>query len=138
MKTKILLGFFVLGALFFDAGICGEPAIGDTILVVPEIMPSFPGGQQAMIKFIRESMQFPEKELAQGIQGRVILQFVVERDGSIADIVVVRGVNPALDREAIRIVESMPKWIPGKQSGRVVRTRFTLPINFRIDDWLER
>ena len=67
------------------------------------------------------------------IQGRVTLQFVVEKDGSLTDIIVVRGVDPALDREAIRLVESMPEWIPGRNRGREVRVRFILPINFRLD-----
>ena len=105
----------------------------DFIFDVVEEMPSFPGGFEAMHKFIRENMQYPELAREHGIQGRVPVQFVVERDGSITDIVVLRDVDPTLDREAIRLVESMPEWIPGRNRGREVRVRFILPINFRLD-----
>ena len=104
--------------------------IENQIFNVVEEIPSFPGGIEAMQKFIRENMQYPAVAQGGRIQGGVVLQFVVERDGSLTDIVVLRGVDPTLDREAIRLVESMPKWIPGRQRGREVRVRFILPINF--------
>ena len=106
----------------------------DFIFPVVEEMPSFPEGDEAMRKFIRENMQYPAVARELHIQGRVTLQFVVEKDGSLTDIIVVRGVDPALDREAIRLVESMPKWIPGKQQGKEVRVQFILPITFRLDE----
>ncbi len=95
-------------------------------------MPQFPGGEQALFKFLNENIKYPVIAQENGIQGRVICQFVVNTDGSIVDIQVVRGVDPSLDKEAVRVIQSMPKWIPGKQRGKPVRVRFTLPINFKL------
>ena len=102
------------------------------IFEVVETAPSFPGGMTALNQFLSRNIVYPIIAQENGIQGRVILQFVVNTDGSIVDIVVVRGVDPSLDREAIRVVQSMPRWTPGEQRGRKVRVRFTLPVNFRL------
>jgi len=102
----------------------------DVIFMVVEKMPEFPGGQLAMMRFINENIHRPVVGHCFG--GRVIVQFVVEKDGSITNIEVVRGVDPSLDREAIRIVESMPNWIPGEQRGEKVRVKFILPVIFRL------
>ncbi|HON01529.1 MAG TPA: energy transducer TonB [Paludibacteraceae bacterium] len=102
------------------------------IFQVVETMPQFPGGEQALFKFLNENIKYPVIAQENGIQGRVICQFVVNTDGSIVDIQVVRGVDPSLDKEAVRVIQSMPKWIPGKQRGKPVRVRFTLPINFKL------
>lgn len=102
------------------------------IFVVAETMPSFPGGDQALFKFLSENVKYPVIAQENGIQGRVICQFVVNRDGSIVDVEVVRSVDPSLDREAIRVIKSMPNWTPGKQRGKTVRVKFTLPVNFRL------
>lgn len=107
----------------------------EVIFIVAEQMPEFPGGQQAMMKFISENLQYPVAAQENGIQGRVICQFVINRDGSIVDVVVVRSAGDRhLDSEAIRIIKSMPKWIPGKQKGKPVRVKYTIPINFRLTD----
>lgn len=98
---------------------------------VVEIMPSFPGGMSQMNSFVQKNLRYPEDAKKDGIQGRVILSFIVEKDGSLTDIKVVRSVSPSLDKEAIRIVKSMPKWIPGKQYGTSVRVRHTIPIHFK-------
>jgi protein TonB len=95
-------------------------------------MPEFPGGQSALMKYLSENIRYPVIAQENGIEGRVICSFVVERDGSITDVQVVRGVDPSLDREAVRVIQSMPKWKPGKQRGKPVRVRFTLPIVFRL------
>ena len=105
----------------------------DVIFIVVEKMPEFPGGQLAMMRFISENMRFPPPFPACGFTGgRVILQFIVEKTGEISNIEVVRGVDTSLDREAIRIVESMPNWIPGEQRGEKVRVKFILPVIFRL------
>ena len=105
----------------------------EVIFVVVEKMPEFPGGQQAMMKFISENIQYPASAKNKGIQGRVICQFVIEKDGSVTDIQVVRSSGDSLlDKEAIRVIDSMPKWKPGMQRGKPVRVKYTIPMNFRL------
>jgi len=99
---------------------------------VVEEMPSFPGGQAELMKYLSNNIKYPVVAEENGVQGRVILTFVVERNGSISDIKVVKAVDPSLDKEAIRVVKSMPHWIPGKQNGSSVRVKFTLPVIFRL------
>ena len=97
-----------------------------------EIQPSFKGGQSAMMQFLSENIRYPSIAIEQEQAGRVICSFVVEKDGSITDIHVLRGVSPSLDKEAIRVIESMPGWTPGLQNGVPVRVKLTLPIIFRL------
>ena len=105
----------------------------EVIFVVVESMPEFPGGPQAMMKYIAENIKYPVIAQENGIQGRVICQFVVEKDGKVSDIQVVRSSGEAsLDKEAVRVINSMPKWKPGKQRGKPVRVKYTLPVNFRL------
>jgi TonB family protein len=105
----------------------------EVIFVVVESMPEFPGGQQAMMRYIGENIQYPVIAQENGIQGRVICQFVIEKDGKVTDIQVVRSSGDAsLDKEAIRVINSMPKWTPGKQRGKTVRVKYTIPVNFRL------
>jgi len=104
----------------------------NVVFVIVENKPEFPGGDAALMKFISESIKYPVIAQENGIQGRVICQFVVNKDGSIVDINVVRSVDPSLDKEAVRVIKSMPKWKPGKQRGKAVRVKFTLPIVFRL------
>lgn len=104
----------------------------NTVFVVVETMPEFPGGQQALFKYLNESVKYPVIAQENNIQGRVIVQFVVERDGSVTDVQVVRSVDPSLDKEAKRVISSMPKWSPGKQRGKAVRVKYTVPVNFKL------
>ena len=105
----------------------------EVVFVVVESMPEFPGGQQALFKFLGENVKYPVIAQENGIQGRVICQFVVNKDGSIVDAVVVRSSGePSLDKEALRVINSMPKWKPGKQRGKPVRVKYTVPVNFRL------
>ena len=97
-----------------------------------EQMPYFPGGESEMMKFIRENIQYPASAKEYGIQGRVILRFVVTETGTIENITVLRSLDPACDKEAIRLLESMPKWIPGKQNDEIVSVYYTLPIAFKL------
>ena len=99
---------------------------------VVEVMPSFPGGQGALIQYLNSHVQSPVVAQANGIQGRVTISFVVERDGSITDVKVARSVDPSLDKEAARVVSSMPRWTPGKQNGSAVRVKFNVPVVFRL------
>ena len=97
-----------------------------------EQMPEYPGGMQAMIAFLQTNMKYPEDAAKQKVEGRVMVQFIVETDGSISDVHVAKQVFPSLDAEAIRVVQAMPKWTPGKEKGRVVRVKYNLPIVFRM------
>ena len=102
------------------------------IFQVVEEMPEFPGGMAECMKWLSKNMKYPTISQENGVQGRVIVQFVVNRDGSIVDATVARGVDPYLDKEALRVVGQMPKWKPGKQRGKEVRVKYTLPVMFRL------
>lgn len=99
---------------------------------VVEDMPAFPGGMEAMIQFISSNIQYPADAQKQKVDGRVLVNFVVEKDGSITEVKVVKPTFPSLDAEAIRVVKAMPKWKPGYQKGQAVRVQFTMPINFSL------
>ena len=102
------------------------------IFQVVEEMPEFPGGMGECMKFLAKNIKYPTIAQENGVQGRVIVQFVVNRDGSIVDPVVMRGVDPHLDKEALRVIGMMPKWKPGKQRGKEVRVKYTVPVMFRL------
>lgn len=101
------------------------------IFEVVEQQPQFPGG--SVNGWLADHIKYPVVAAENGISGRVVVQFVVERDGSVSQVKVVRGVDPSLDKEAQRVISSMPKWIPGKQNGQAVRSRFTVPVTFRLE-----
>ncbi len=112
-----------------------EEEVEETIFVVVENMPEFPGGQAEMFKYIGNTLRYPVIALENNIQGRAICQFVVNTDGSIVDIQVVRSAgDKSLDNEAVRVIKSMPKWKPGKQRGKPVRVKYTLPVSFKIQN----
>lgn len=102
------------------------------IFTVVEQMPMFPGGDGALMGYLRDNIHYPTVAAENGVQGRVVVGFVVERDGSITDVNIIRGVDPSLDREAMRVVKSMPKWTPGKQNGSAVRVKYQVPVSFRL------
>lgn len=105
----------------------------EVVFVIVEKQPEFPGGTQELMKYLAQNIKYPVIAQENGIQGRVICQFVVNKDGSICDIDVVRSSGDAsLDKEAVRVIKSMPKWKPGQQRGKAVRVKFTLPVNFRL------
>ena len=99
---------------------------------VVEHMPQFLGGPSAMMKYLADNIKYPVKAEEKKIQGRVVCTFVVERNGSITDVRVVKSVDPSLDKEAVRVVKSMPKWIPGRANGKPVHVKYTVPVTFRI------
>ena len=102
------------------------------VFLVVEEMPEFPGGMSKMMKYFSDNMHYPAEAIEKGIQGRVICQFTINKDGSISDVIIVRGVDKLLDQEAIRLIESMPLWNPGKQRGKTVRCKYTVPVSFRL------
>lgn len=105
----------------------------EVVFVVVEDMPEFPGGQQALFQYLSENVKYPTMAQENGVQGRAICQFVVNKDGNIVDVEVVRSSGDAsLDKEAVRVIKSMPKWKPGKQRGKAVRVKYTVPVNFRL------
>jgi len=106
----------------------------DPVFLVVEQMPEYPGGQQALINFLRQNIEYPANAKEHQIQGRVIAEFVVEKDGSVSDKRIVRSVSPELDAEAMRVISIMPKWKPGKQRGEVVRVKYTIPIMYSLDN----
>lgn len=109
-----------------------KPEVSTKVFDVVEETPSFPGGQGALMSYLASNIKYPVVAQENGVQGRVIVSFVVERDGSISDVRVARSVDPSLDREAQRVVKSMPRWKPGKQNGSAVRVKYTVPVVFRL------
>ena len=102
------------------------------IFVVVESMPTYPGGQAELMRYLHSQIKYPALAKESGISGRVFVSFVIERDGSVTDITILRGIGGGCDEEAIRVVKSMPKWNPGTQRGQPVRVRFNLPIKFTL------
>ena len=104
----------------------------DVIFSIVENEPEYPGGDEALYKFIGKNIVYPKSAREKGIQGTVIVEFVIEKDGKLSNIKVVRSADPALDAEAVRVISKMPKWKPGTQRGKKVRSTFRLPINFQL------
>lgn len=104
----------------------------EEVFMVAEQMPEYPGGMKEMLKFLQENVKYPENAMKNNVQGRVIVQFVVEKDGTPTEFKVVRAVDPDLDAEALRVLKTMPKWKPGMQKGEVVRVKYTVPVTFRL------
>lgn len=104
----------------------------EEVFMVAEQMPEFPGGMKEMLKFLQENVKYPENAMRNNVQGRVIVQFVIEKDGTPTEFKVLRSVDPDLDAEALRVMKAMPKWKPGMQKGQVVRVKFTVPVSFKL------
>ncbi|MBI3135813.1 MAG: energy transducer TonB [Bacteroidetes bacterium] len=104
----------------------------EPIVDFAEVEPAFPGGEVEMIRFIQQNVEYPELSREMGEQGTVYVQFVVNSDGSIQDVVVLKGVSELLDKEAVRVVKKMPAWSPGEQAGKKIRVRYQIPIKFSI------
>ena len=104
----------------------------EEVFMVVEQMPEYPGGMKEMLKFLQENVKYPENAMKNNVQGRVIVQFVIEKDGTPTEFKVARSVDPDLDAEALRVLQTMPKWKPGMQRGEVVRVKFTVPVSFKL------
>jgi len=122
MKTIISLSFLLMIAF-------SSVSFAQTV----ETQPEFPGGEEAMMKYIQKTIRYPEEAVQKIEQGRIYIQFVVEVDGSLSEISVARGVSPSLDEEAMRVISLMPKWIPGTLNGEKVRVKYTVPIYFKLN-----
>ena len=106
--------------------------VEESVFDAVEQMPEFPGGRDQLNKYYESNLRYPKVAIENGIQGRVIVQFIVNTDGSISDATVIRSVDPACDEEALRFINSMPHWTPGQTNGKNVRVRYTLPVAFRL------
>ena len=137
MKTRknvsLKVALMMLVLLFSFMTSTAQTKKNDMVFDVVEVMPQFPGGQIAMLKYIMENIKYPKQIMEEGIQGRVTVSFIVEKDGRVSNVRLLRSVQSALDKEAIRVVKSMPKWTPGKQNGKPVRVRFNLPVMFKLN-----
>lgn len=101
-------------------------------LTIVEQMPAFPGGNAALMQYLAKNVKYPMIAIETGVSGRVVISFVVERDGSISNVKVMKSVDASLDNEAMRVVSGMPKWIPGRQNGNTVRVKYQVPVSFRL------
>ena len=110
----------------------GTP-VPDEVFDVVEVMPVYPGGMEGLIKYLSENISYPKDAKEQKISGRVLITFVIEKDGSVTEVTTVKSVFPSLDEEAVRVVKGMPNWKPGMQKGKAVRVKYTLPISFSLD-----
>ena len=134
MSSKAAIGTFDVKGNDESGEVLKAKEVIATEPVKPKVeqMPSYPGGNGALMQYLSSHIKYPVIAEENGIQGRVICTFVVERDGSITDVRIAKSVDPSLDKEAMRVVSSMPKWIPGKQNGSAVRVKYTLPVTFRL------
>lgn len=122
------------GDIVYEEGIdIIEPVDTNEIYIVVEEDPEFPGGIQALADYLRDNIKYPEACRKDSIQGRVFIRFVVEKDGSISGAKVLKGVHELLDAEAMKVISAMPKWKPGKLSGKTVRVQYVIPVNFSLD-----
>ena len=137
MKTRknvsLKVALMMLVLLFSFMTSTAQTKKNNMVFDIVEVMPQYPGGQIAMLKYFMENIKYPKQIMEEGIQGRVTVSFIVEKDGRVSNVRLLRSVQPSLDKEAIRVVKSMPKWTPGKQNGKPVRVRFNLPIMFKLN-----
>ena len=132
---RLLATLSVLVLLFVantNATAQNKKAANDKVLEKAEVMPEYPGGEQAMMKFVADNVKYPQDAIDKEISGRVLVGFVVEKDGSISDVKVVKGIGGGCDEEAVRVVNAMPKWKPGMDKGKPVRVSYMMPITFKL------
>jgi protein TonB len=144
-KTGIFVAFFVIFTAFGASAqgvkitkIGDEQSIGKdtTVYDVVEVFPEFSGGEKALLKFLSDNIVYPKEARGKGkkgIEGCVMIEFIVEKDGSLSNFTIKRSIHPLLDDEALRVVKLMPNWMPGKQNGKPVRVHFTQPIVFQLN-----
>ena len=133
MKVIVLVA--LMAAFGFSTASAQKTVVSqknEKVFDVVEQMPEYPGGMQALFEFLRQNIKYPEDAQKQKVEGRVLATFVVETDGSISNVEVAKHAFPSLDNEAVRVIQAMPKWTPGKQGGKVVRVKYTVPINFSL------
>ncbi|WP_167607336.1 energy transducer TonB [Maribellus sediminis] len=129
MKTALFLILFTFAAAFaVSAQDTGKEKVYDKV----EIMPEYPGGQEALLKFISENVKYPENAIKNEIQGKVFVNFIIDESGAVTKVKVLRGVDDDIDKEAVRVIKLLEKWTPGKEKGKAVKVKYTLPINFAL------
>ncbi len=131
MKKLLFLSAF-LCTLSFGAFAQEEAKVEEEVFVVVEEQAEFPGGLDSMYAFIVKNLKYPELAKEKGIEGRVFVQFVIEKDGSISNVKILRGIGGGCEEAAVEMIKNMPKWKPGKQRGKPVRFQFVLPIKFEL------
>ena len=109
-----------------------KKATNDKVYEKVEVMPEFPGGEQAMLDYVSKNIVYPQEAMDKEIAGRVFVSFVVEKDGSVNEVKVVRGIGGGCDEESVRVIKAMPKWKPGKMKGEPVRVSYMMPITFKL------
>ncbi|MDR0231276.1 MAG: TonB family protein [Dysgonamonadaceae bacterium] len=122
----------VTGGTDFTPTVIVDPKITETPFIRVEEMPTFPGGEKELMSYLSRNIKYPVIAQEQGIQGNVVLRFVVDKKGDITDVTILRSLDPSCDKEAVRVVKSMPKWIPGKQNGTPVPVYYTIPVRFKL------
>lgn len=135
MKIRVLLLMMAMTFLGMNAMaqvVETEEITEEEVFSIVEEMPSYPGGAAAVANYIANNLQYPQSAIENGIQGKVFVQFVVEKDGSVSNVKVIRGLSTECDEAAVNVVKSMPKWTPGKQRNQPVRVSYSLPIMFRL------
>lgn len=128
--VSLSLAFVSLGAMDYTKGI--DQKRDDKPYHVVDVLPKYQGGESAMMKFIQDNVKYPVKAVENGVSGRVVVRFVVDKDGSISDVVINKGLSKECDAEAMRVIKAMPKWIPGKNKGENVAVYYNLPIIFNL------
>ena len=132
MKTILKSILIALTFLFAAPAVNAQTNTDEVVYSAVEQTAVFPGGDAAMLSWLSQNIRYPAKAAEDGITGRVIVQFVVEKDGSITNVSILRGVDKELDREAVRVIRIMPQWQPAKNNGQAVRSYFTLPVSFKL------
>lgn len=125
MKKMFLIMFFMA-----FVSVSAYSQSDDDVYIMVEKRAEFPGGQSEMLKYIQDNRQYPDEAKENDVHGKVLVSFIVERDGTLSDVKVMRGIGSGCDEEAVRVITSMPKWKPGEQGGKAVRTSLTLPVTF--------
>ena len=130
MHTKVLI---MMLTMLFGFSITKAQAQGkDKVYDIVEVMPQYPGGMPELMQYLAKNIKHPIQAQKKGIEGRVTVRFIVEKDGSISNVTVVRHIHPLLDKEAVRVIKAMPKWSPGMLNGKPVRVKFNIPVAFRL------
>ncbi len=132
IKNTLLLAFiFTFTSTYAQES--NDESEGD-IFVFVENPPEYPGGDKARLSFLSENIHYPKDAIDAGIQGNIYVQFIIEKDGSVSNVKILRGIIPSMDKEVIRVIKLMPKWKPGTQRGKVVRVQFNMPVRFILED----
>ena len=130
MHTKVLI--MMLTMLFGFSITEAQAQRKDKVYDIVEVMPQYPGGMPELMEYLAKNIKYPIQAQKKGIEGRVTVRFIVEKDGSISNVTVVRHIHPLLDKEAVRVIKAMPKWSPGMLNGKPVRVKFNIPVAFRL------